>query len=49
VLGAARDSARASRLSMTIRVDNATNAHYENVAGYRTPGRILFLGFRAVH
>jgi len=49
VLGAACDSARASRLSMTIRVDNATNAHYENVAGYRTPGRILFLGFRAVH
>lgn len=47
--GAARDSTRTSRLSMTIRVDNATNAHYENVAGYRTPGRILFLGFRAVH
>jgi vitamin B12 transporter len=45
--GTTRDSTRVLGLALTIRVDNATNARYQNVAGYGTPGRILFLGLRA--
>ena len=48
LLGASRDTARESGLALTLRVDNASNARYQNVAGYRTPGRILFVGLRAV-
>jgi vitamin B12 transporter len=48
ILGGAADTARNGALSVTARVENATDVHYENVAGYRTPGRMLYLGLRAV-
>ena len=47
ILGRAADTTRTGDLSLTIRVDNATAVRYENVAGYRTPGRMLYLGLRA--
>ena len=41
------NAASRTELSATARMENATNARYESVAGYRTPGRILYLGIRA--
>lgn len=32
--------------TLTLRGDNVTNADYENVAGYETPGRVLYVGLR---
>jgi outer membrane cobalamin receptor len=50
-LAVLRAQARPSgtELSLTARLENATNVRYENVAGYRTPARMLFVGLRAVH
>lgn len=32
--------------TLTLRGDNVTDAEYENVAGYDTPGRVLYVGLR---
>ena len=32
--------------TLTLRGDNVTDAEYENVAGYDTPGRMLYVGLR---
>jgi vitamin B12 transporter len=33
-------------LSLTLRIDNALATHYESVAGYATPGRVILAGAR---
>jgi outer membrane cobalamin receptor len=33
--------------AITLRGDNITNAHYQSVAGYATPGRVIMTGIRA--
>jgi vitamin B12 transporter len=39
-------SGRNSALGATLRVDNLFAARYETVAGYATPGRVIFAGIR---
>lgn len=34
-------------IDLTLRIDNALDAHYQDVAGYATPGRVLAVGVRA--
>ena len=40
-------SAKLAPLSLTLRGDNVTSTHYESVAGFATPGRVLMAGLRA--
>ena len=39
--------ARLQSIAATLRVDNALAVHYESVAGYATPGRVVMGGLRA--
>lgn len=36
-----------SPLALTLRADNVTNTHYQSVAGFATPGRMILGGLRA--
>jgi len=38
---------RIAPLSLSFRADNVTNTHYQSVAGFATPGRVLMAGLRA--
>jgi len=34
-------------IALTLRADNVTGTHYQSVAGYATPGRMILVGVRA--
>ena len=34
-------------VSLSLRAENVTDTHYQTVAGFATPGRVLMAGLRA--